>query len=266
MKQPSRPSWSFRGIFTARNSIQEHVYYIIADGRGIDFWKQPWHPEGIIQHQTSITTNIPSNCTVNDLRSDGGWDSIIDLPHLAELKKILHKALFDPDGEDTVVWKPCPNGKFSIKSAWEAIRAINFRLASRDRLLRQGIRVPHECPLCLQSSESIPHLFFKCAYSEWIWQAILRELNIKRRSVGLIEEEEWTRTQFKVKGQLSTAIKLLFQAAIYDIWHERNIRVHDNKRQHKQQILPLIISQVKSKLIARQRCDLPSAESISCTA
>ncbi|XP_077226304.1 uncharacterized protein LOC143859509 [Tasmannia lanceolata] len=209
-----------------------------------------------------------------------------------ELKKILSSALINSSLEDFAIWMPTPSGKFTLKSAWESTQVKNLkvswhssiwfsgnisrhafsywqaflsRLPTKDRLIRHGTQLPPECFLCLHSSESIDHIFFECGYSKWIWGIILKNLKIKRRILNLQSEEEWIRNSFKGKGQLSTAIRLLFQASIYSIWFERNKRAHGKASQHKQQTLAHILAIVRTKLIELQKNDLVNQNSICCS-
>ncbi|XP_077252333.1 uncharacterized protein LOC143891674 [Tasmannia lanceolata] len=237
MKSPCKPSWGFRGIFQARSCLQPFVCYLIGDGSGIDFWKQPWHPGGIIQQQSSIgpfVSNIPANASVKDLFQNGEWDSLIDQPQNRELKEILRSALINSFLEDSAIWMLTPSGKLTLKSAWESIRVKNLkaswhstiwfsgniprhafscwqaflsRLPTKDRLIRHGTKLPPECFLCLHSSESIDHIFFECGYSKWIWGTILKNLKIKRRILNLHSEEEWIRNSFKGKDGIGMVEK-----------------------------------------------------------
>ncbi|XP_077228456.1 uncharacterized protein LOC143861414 [Tasmannia lanceolata] len=296
MKNPSRPSWGFRGIIQARSLLEPFVCYSIGKGTGIDFWNQPWHPDGIIRNKTSIvalSNNTPANCSVNDLLFNGEWSQVFDLPTHHDLKKILQNSILNHTDEDSAIWMPNPSGHFSLKSAWETIRlhsnrvpwhnsvwfsgnipkhaftcwqAIISRLLTNDRLIRHGLRISPNCFLCLHSAESANHLFFDCGFSKWIWGTILRNLNFKRKILNLHLEEEWIRSKFKGNGQLSTAIRLLFQATIYSIWSERNERAHNKPGKHKQHVLSHILSLVKSKLVALQRNDVPNQNSSCCAA
>ncbi|XP_077228447.1 uncharacterized protein LOC143861406 [Tasmannia lanceolata] len=259
MKSPCKPSWGFRGIFQARSCLQPFVCYSIGDGSGIDFWKQPWHPGGIIQQQSSIgpfVSNIPANASVKDLFQNGEWYSLIDQPQNRELKEILRSALINSSLEDSAIWMPTPSGKFTLKSAWESIRVKNLKASWHSTIWFSG-NIP--------SSESIDHIFFECGYSKWIWRIILKNLKIKRRILNLHSEEEWIRNSFKGKGQFSTAIRLLFQASIYSIWFERNERAHGKAPQHKQQTLAHILAIVRTKLIELQRNDCVNQNSICCS-
>ncbi|XP_077247863.1 uncharacterized protein LOC143887636 [Tasmannia lanceolata] len=152
------------------------------------------------------------------------------------------------------------------KHAFTCWQAIISRLLTNDRLIRHGLRISPNCFLCLHSAESANHLFFDCGFSKWIWGTILRNLNFKRKILNLHLEEEWIRSKFKGNGQLSTAIRLLFQATIYSIWSERNERAHNKPGKHKQHVLSHILSLVKSKLVALQRNDVPNQNSSCCAA
>ncbi|XP_077249413.1 uncharacterized protein LOC143888914 [Tasmannia lanceolata] len=255
---PKSP-WGFRGILQSRHVVEKLVCYSIGNGSKIDFWKQLWHPDGIISNLSSdrsLSECINSNATVMDLLHEGECDPILHLPHMKYLKDIIDRGILNLREENFHIWKPNENGEFSIKSVWHSVRlkkpkppwssvvwfsgaiprhtftcwlAMWGRLLTSDKLIKFGIQASPFCPLCIHGSESINHLFFQCSYSKWIWETILRKLNI-RRSKDVAEDVDWIIDQFGDKGQLSTAVKLLFQATIYNIWHERNNRTHGKQK------------------------------------
>lgn len=49
-------------------------------------------------------------------------------------------------------------------------RALDNNLPVRTNLIRRGVEVDNECPLCGLEEESIGHLFFDCQVARGIWQ------------------------------------------------------------------------------------------------
>ncbi|XP_077232608.1 uncharacterized protein LOC143869953 [Tasmannia lanceolata] len=265
--------------------MEKLICYSIGDGQNINFWNQPWHPDGTLVNlitDSSLFTNISRNANVNDILQGGIWGPILNLPQLHVLKSTIDKAILNLGNSNEVIWKPKDDGKFSIKSAWNSSsekipkppwtlsvwfpsaipkhaftcwQALWGRLLTADRLIRMGIQALPYCPLCTHGSESINHLFFRCAYSKWIWHSILTKLNIRRRVKDITDEETWIRDHCRGKSAFAMAIKLLWHASIYFIWFERNSRIHSNSRSHKQQVLQNILHTVKIKLIFLQNED-----------
>ncbi|XP_077237378.1 uncharacterized protein LOC143879071 [Tasmannia lanceolata] len=267
---PSSPSWGFRGILQTREKMKKLVCYAIGDGKGIDFWKQPWHPNGAISDLVSAGSfNIhPKNVQVSQLYFGNSWH-----PHLQDLKEIISTAIITPGSLNMAVWKPSSSGEFDSKSAWNSIRkksplinwapsiwfpghvpkfastawlALHGRLTTRDRLGFLGPNRDLKCPLCHTVHESIDHIFFRCSYSRWVWNSVLWRFNLRKNPKrSLLLEEEWLRSYSRGKGQSATALRLAFQSAIFFLWIERNKRVHDQKETHKQSVLKHILHSKK---------------------
>lgn len=108
--------------------------------------------------------------------------------------------------EDSVVWNLTANGRFSIKSAWNALRRVRtphpvvnwskviwFKhavhrwsiiqwmtvlgsLSTRDRLLKLGMLVDAQCVMCSAANETHEHLFFQCSFSSQVWKSVQQRL------------------------------------------------------------------------------------------
>ncbi|XP_077249094.1 uncharacterized protein LOC143888524 [Tasmannia lanceolata] len=50
---PSNPAWGVRSIFNCRDLAKSYLCYCVGKGRDIDFWTDPWHPDGPVQSLTS---------------------------------------------------------------------------------------------------------------------------------------------------------------------------------------------------------------------
>ncbi|XP_077246062.1 uncharacterized protein LOC143885910 [Tasmannia lanceolata] len=126
-KMPASPSWGARSIFRVREEAGYHICYILGDGKGIDFWKQPWHPAGLLTHlypESSLPNTVSPTATVDQLLNDGEWDPNIQFT-LPNINTILNTALISPNPSNLAIWKPTPSGDFSLSSAWKCIRTHN---------------------------------------------------------------------------------------------------------------------------------------------
>ncbi|XP_077230127.1 uncharacterized protein LOC143863326 [Tasmannia lanceolata] len=292
MPMPSKPSWGVRGIFRARESAIPHICYSIGDGRKIELWKFPWHPAGVLssvisRHSTDLS--LSSLSLLAQIHHVQRWNPILSIPSLKKAKDLLAKGIFNNSNKNIPIWKPEANGSFTLESAWDSIRVKNpkppwyslvwfrvntpkeaivvwkslqNRLPTRDRL---PFHVNDKtCPLCSASLESLNHLFFSCGCSAWIWRSLLWRAGWRRKPFRTLSEEgSWIRDKFKGNGQLSTVITKGFQAAIYQIWKERNHRIFENKSTHKTQILKRILGDICFKINQLTTCrDSPHARAI----
>ncbi|XP_077251955.1 uncharacterized protein LOC143891210 [Tasmannia lanceolata] len=289
MPMPSNPSSVARSILNSREAAKKFICYAVGAGKGINFWTDPWHPNGPIDSQTSvgrIIYNIPRTVTIEDVRLNGTWDTTLISPPY-NLGSILHSAIYHLSSVDnTVIWKPESNGKFSMRSAWEQIRqknekpcwfrsiwfhgyiprhcmiawqALQGKLSTIDRLQFLGSSRDTRCILCNQDQESHDHLFFKCAFSSWIWRNVLWRFKQRRNPANSLRaEEEWMRFTFRGKSQISTAFKIAYSAAIYSIWAERNCRIFNQKSTHKQIVLRNILCVIQNRISYLLLYDLKS--------
>ncbi|XP_077225232.1 uncharacterized protein LOC143859080 [Tasmannia lanceolata] len=133
MNMPSRPSWGARSIFKAREEANRLICYVIGDGKGIDFWKQPWHPDGLISHlypEGRILNSLPQSTTVDNLLSNGEWIPT-NQRTLPGLHLILNSALIIPGNHNQIkrnrrIFDKSNRHKQSI--LWDIIHIIRSKI------------------------------------------------------------------------------------------------------------------------------------------
>ncbi|XP_077240355.1 uncharacterized protein LOC143881252 [Tasmannia lanceolata] len=293
LKPPQKMSWGARIVLSSREKAKNLICYTIDDGVGIDFWTQPWHPDGPLRDLylgRRIFRASPNNVHIDEIFTEGNWnrDIINCLPGFLPL---LEKVIHTPGSGNHAVWKPNPDGSFTIKTAWESLRnhhprvpwfksiwyhghipkhsfvgwqAILNKLSTRDKLSYQGPSRDIHCPLCLVEREDTNHLFFKCAYSAWIWRFVLWRFSYKRKPLHSLQmEEEWNRQTTRGKTQSAIGLGIAFNASIYHIWTERNKRIHEQRFQHKKSVLNEILLIIRSRCIHLGLNDLPSSRAYS---
>ncbi|XP_077251925.1 uncharacterized protein LOC143891174 [Tasmannia lanceolata] len=132
IKNPSKMSWGARTIFNCREEVKKSICYIIGEGKGIDLWTQPWHPDGPIVEQYppdgEYLNAIRPKTYVHQVLQEGIWDPIM-LQRLPSINLILEKALVISSAEDEAIWKDTIDGSFSLKSAWNGIREHHSKIA-----------------------------------------------------------------------------------------------------------------------------------------
>jgi hypothetical protein len=126
----------------------------------------------------------------------GFWYKGVLAQYLSVWDLVSHLVL-QPEVEDTHIWRFSASGKYSAKSAYEAmfIGSIQFRLWERiwktwapnkckfflwlaacdrcwtaDRLVRKGLGHPEKCPFCDQEEEMINHLLLSCVFYRQAWR------------------------------------------------------------------------------------------------
>lgn len=120
------------------------------------------------------------------------------------------------------------------------------RLPKRDRLQSWRIQVPNTCLLCTVATESRSHLFFDCAYATQVWESFFSHTRLNP-PIGYDLIVEWVRSATTLT-KLNTICKLLLQAIIYEIWKERNSRLHKDEIKPSAQVVREIQSTIRRKL------------------
>lgn len=89
-----------------------------------------------------------------------------------------------------------------------------------------NITVDASCVLCQEPLESTTHLFFECAYSAQVWEALMKGILQDQYSVNwenlirlVTERQSWDKTKI-------FTVRYAIQLVIYSIWRERNRRRH----------------------------------------
>lgn len=86
-----------------------------------------------------------------------------------------------------------------------------------------------QCHLCGIREETTEHLFFECTYSKLVMSLVIGKMGIKQVPYTLTA---WINGFATAKHKNSILLRLRAAAlctCIYQIWHARNIRIHEGK-------------------------------------
>lgn len=134
------------------------------------------------------------------------------------------------------------------KHAFITWLVVRDRMMTRDKLITWGINVPPTCLLCGVGNESTAHIFFECDYASIVLSRLFERsgLQIPTR---LEEVVRWIMS-CQVDGKFKTVMKLLFQAAIYFLWKERNSRLQSSLLRPSQLIVRDGFLHLRAKLFS----------------
>ncbi|KAL9817159.1 putative reverse transcriptase zinc-binding domain-containing protein [Arabidopsis thaliana] len=233
--------------------IREELYNILCYWTGLG---PLIHLTGPIGPQV---VGLPSQSVVKDaLRGNTWWLSLSRSrnPIISLIKNILPDcgSMVDCEQDDVYLWKQdhhSPSNIFSAAKTWLALhpcgvpvswhKSVWFkdripkhafiswvvtwnRLHTRDRLRSWGLGIPPDCVLCNGHHESRDHLFFECSYSQAVWGHFTARMHLTPPPL-FMTCLLWINSATRDKS-LALIIKLLFQASIYLVWKERNLRIH----------------------------------------
>ncbi|KAH0852316.1 hypothetical protein HID58_090877 [Brassica napus] len=193
--------------------------------------------EELLIHLTTVRlTDQPSNIQ---------W--VMDgAPKLTFSSSAVYNSFFEQS--QIVPWHPLIWIKKGIPKhnslAW--LMLLN-RSPTRDRLLAWGLQTDSSCLLCNLSNESRNHLYFECPFSSAIWTyyAIRLQIIHTTNSWGDVAHSLLSLTGSKQKIYLSI---LSWQATVYEVWWERNERLHRGKSRTVDMIWKKINSLIRNKI------------------
>lgn len=264
--QPRRSdSWIWKNLCNLRYLARPMLVCEVGNGRTASFWHDNWTSLGPLIDLTGPrgpgATGLHVDAVVAEALREGVWwlsrsrsrNRIItlirdSLPDAA--------AISLSEVEDTYLWKPgnsAASSYFSTSETWEALhpqgepvfwhRKVWFqgripkhafitwvlarnRLGTRDRLRAWGLQVPANCILCNSTEETRQHMFFDCAYSSEVWTFFCSRLRVLP-PVLFEDGLRWLRNPGPDEF-VKLIVKLVYQAAVYHIWKERNNRIHNH--------------------------------------
>ncbi|KAG7561138.1 Reverse transcriptase zinc-binding domain [Arabidopsis thaliana x Arabidopsis arenosa] len=256
-------SWIWKKLCKLRVLARPFVVCEIGTGQTASFWQDNWTGLGPLIDITGPSgpqvVGMPLTSLVRDaLRGRGWWlsSSRSRNPIIALLKDSLPVAenMIDSLHDDIYLWKPdhhAPSNIFSTEKTWTALnpngvpvtwhKSVWFkdhipkhaficwvvawnRLHTRDRLRSWGLNISPSCVLCNASLETRDHLFFECGFSMQVWSYFTARTNLTP-PIPFMSCLSWVRSASRDKN-IALIIKLIFQASIYLIWKERNLRIH----------------------------------------
>ncbi|XP_074299392.1 uncharacterized protein LOC141630479 [Silene latifolia] len=171
---------------------------------------------------------------------------------ILEVKNDMIKATGSPQAAQALLHSWCVGGKYHIQSAYHWFRpkfdklpllkavygkAVEPRhaliaslvvqkcLATVDTLQARGLIIVNRCILCGNANESHTHLFFKCPYSQALWQGMLKWMKIPGRSNSYIAELKWCKDRRHRKHWKHAWYVCCLIGVIYGVWAEQNRRL-----------------------------------------
>lgn len=108
---------------------------------------------------------------------------------------------------------------------------------------------PLLCPLCRMQPDSYDHLFFECLYSMQVWSSLKLYAGFSSLPSSLDDIVHSLIVAAKSRSVRSVVSKLLFAATSYFIWQERNSRIFKNQFRSEAQVVDVIKSTVRLKLL-----------------
>lgn len=273
-------SCSWRKMLQIRPIVRRHFWYRIGSGNTVSAWYDNWcdmsplsnlvSPRTITNVGFSLSTSVADLIHANSWLWPADWDNFIpamDVP-----------ILYD-DQPDVLCWKDNAGlvQPFSVSQVWDAIRpsdgivnwfhfvwfkqcipkhaflvwlVVKKKLKTQDLLQVWEVNAPTSCAFCGNQLDSHDHLFFQCDYPALVWKGICIRVNLDLYSDDWdIVLESFVSIADSKKADDIIA-KLVLGASLYFIWQERNFRIFQQKKRTIPQLIEIIYSTVRLKLLS----------------
>ncbi|GJT55811.1 reverse transcriptase domain, reverse transcriptase zinc-binding domain protein [Tanacetum coccineum] len=186
-------------------------------------------------------------------RDDARWplDWLSQFPFLAQ----LHVPVLLDDRDDVILWRDRDGvlRPFSVACVWDTIRSReDMKLKTQDRLRQWDVGPSIDlnllkCPLCDLVPDSHDHLFFECSFSSQVWSKV--RVLMDAIPPHLSDVVAFIVLLSKGKTVVSIISRIVVVATSYYIWLERNGRLFKKKTSTPSQIVDVIFSTVRLKLV-----------------
>ncbi|XP_074271545.1 uncharacterized protein LOC141595478 [Silene latifolia] len=126
---------------------------------------------------------------------------------------------------------------------WEYLKQ---RLPTKDRLLKMGLMIDQNCPICSSSPESHAHIVNECVYAKVCIRLLQKYLHINFRMQDLVHWYSAGRKVTKLQRRFAGACHV---ALIYWIWRIRNEARLDMVVRSPDAIVKLSMDEVKTRFL-----------------
>jgi hypothetical protein len=271
--EPNKP-WAFFPIqvhHSVKAFFSVAIVSEVGNGRNTLFWTDRWlHGQSLdklVPHLFGSISSRAKKRTVYEALTNGRWvtdirgaHTVIVLAEYLNLWQLLTEVVLQPDVDDSHIWQFASTGKYSAKSAYEAmfIGATQFNPWERiwrswapgkcqffmwlvahnkcwtaDRLAKKGLPHPEHCPLCDQDEETINHLLLSCVFSRQIWFIVLQRLGLQSlapQSDVHSFEDWWDQVSTRVAVHAKQGLNSVIILVAWSLWNHRNRCVFDGRQ------------------------------------
>lgn len=124
-------------------------------------------------------------------------------------------------------------------------------LVTKDKLLSWGLQVHPDCVLCIGLQENRTHLFLFCTFSTHLLRALFSHHSF-HPPPNLVDSFTWAQRATFTK-RVKTICYIVLQAIVYELWKERNTRLHNAPQRTVTVIRKEIQLLMKRKLYSMDR-------------
>ncbi|GJW91293.1 putative gag-pol polyprotein [Tanacetum coccineum] len=235
-------SWGWRKLLQIRSTIRPFIWHKINNGKSTSVWFDRWTDvcplKDLLSNRDIVRSGFSLENSVSNLISDGVWrwplDWLSRFPFLAQ----LHVPVLLDDMDDVILWRDRDGQKLKTQDRlrqWDVGPSIDLNLL--------------KCPLCDLVPDSHDHLFFECSFSSQVWSKVRVLCGMDAIPPHLSDVVAFIVPLSKGKTVVSIISRIVVAATSYYIWLERNGRLFKKKTSTPGQIVDVIFSTVRLKLV-----------------
>ncbi|GJZ37317.1 RNA-directed DNA polymerase, eukaryota, reverse transcriptase zinc-binding domain protein [Tanacetum coccineum] len=282
MKVRDSFSWNLKQILKLRDSVRKFVGYKIGNGIDCFVWYDRWHSNGplcrLISNHIISSCGFDLNAKVADLICENNWIWPIEWSELFSEVIDVPVPVLSSDSVDKALWfnKKNEEVQFSVKEAWKVLRidgpevmwhkhvwfsqciprhafilwmALKGRLKTQDRISRWIGADNMVCPFCKSCKDSHSHLFFQCGFAQGVWDRLKLMCRLEDLSYVWAEIVSGISVRKANNTLWSIIQRLVFGAAVYFIWQERNFRLFRSVERPADKVFDIIVDTVRLRLL-----------------
>lgn len=278
----SHISWAWRKNLHVRQVVRPFIRWQVGNGLTISAWFDSWCDSSplanIISSRDIYGAGFQRSSKVCDIVMDNNWlwpqfwltkYSVLGTNEVPQLT----------NSEDRMVWVNLNNEEkvFSVANVWEVLRPrsnvvdwhkvvwfpqmiprhasnlwliLKCKLLTQDKLISWSVNQGNAliCPLCETQPDTHEHLFFECGYARQVWDTLGQFMGFSQMPNNLEGIVFFLNLVAKAKSIRVVVAKLVFAAATYYVWQERNKRLFTKEKRTREQLVSVIKDMVRLKL------------------
>ncbi|GJR61917.1 RNA-directed DNA polymerase, eukaryota, reverse transcriptase zinc-binding domain protein [Tanacetum coccineum] len=223
--------------------LEDNVYFLIGDGASISLWFDKWCTlsplSNIITRRDWYRAGLSSSSKVRDVICNDAWSWPMYLLDKYPMLTTITLPNMEVNALDQLEWHT-------------ELVIIAKRLKTQDKVARWDMSdsLLTVCPLCELVLDSHEHLFFECSFSQQIWNHMKSYAGLSSSTPILSHIMAIITPIANRKSSRSIIAKLVMAASAYFIWQERNARLFKNSKRSVNQVIEVIFSSVRLKLLS----------------
>ncbi|KAL3620032.1 hypothetical protein CASFOL_034944 [Castilleja foliolosa] len=261
MKKNQSASAMWKILYPHVDTLKKDSTWVIGKGN-INFWTQKWADEILAPEDTSNTTMKMALEMKNYL---------YELLSPTQIS-ILDNISLDDNMEDTLIYNPSSNGKFSLKVyvknsnqsgqkkdwseiAWNKIippktkafmwKAFQNALPVDKNLVRKGIMGPFKCVCCDKGNEeTINHLLIQSDIARRTWDHFGKVLGTNNHYNSLEQHVRGWMNGRDIHTQGGALILSIITTTLKEIWNSRCQAKYDDGSMNDKEIIRKVMSQI----------------------